>query len=92
MVLACYGPVGRKTYPFCMIVWVVGIYRNFLNPLGDNDGQENYRTTAPEFCGVSKGLKYLVLLTRNGFDDVVIHRRPSTSTENDLFVFGELVF
>lgn len=82
----CYGLVGRETYPFCMIVWVVGIYRNFLNPLGDNNEQENYRTTAPEFCGVSKGLKYLVLLTP-GFDDVVARRPASTENENVLICF-----
>lgn len=61
-----------------------------MNPLGDNNGQENYRTTAPEFCGVSKGLKYLVLLTP-GFDDDVVVRRPAASTEDVLFVFSELV-
>lgn len=51
-------------------------------------GKKTTPNRRPEFCGVSKGLKYLVLLTP-GFDDVVVRR--SASTENVLFVFSELV-
>ena len=39
----------------------VGVYRNFLNPFGNNNKQEN-SSHRPEFCGVStKGPNYLVI-------------------------------